>query len=72
MWVWGVEVMVVNAYKMMTQYFEMKGIKATYGHHKFQENIAHKLIDPVHNWPRRGDRNPDNNIKRKSASTKRK
>ena len=50
----------------------MKGIKAPYGHHKFQEKIAYGLIDTVHECPRRVDRTPDNNRKRKPEATKRK
>ena len=50
----------------------MKGIKAPYGHHKFQENISYGLIDPVHEWTRRGDHFAANNCKRKSASKNRK
>ena len=72
LWLWGFEVTVVNTYKMMTRYCEMKGIKAPYGHHKFQEKIEYGLIDPVHKWPRRGDQFPANNRKRKTEDKKRK
>ena len=58
LWLWGVEVTVVNAYKMMTRYCELKGVKAPYNHHAFQEKIAYGLIDPAGKWPRRGHCTP--------------
>ena len=58
LWLWGVEVTVVNAYKMMTRYCELKGVNAPYNHHAFQEKIAYGLIDPAGEWPRRGHCTP--------------
>ena len=62
----------MNSYNMMTRYYKIKGIKAPYGHHEFQEKIAYGLFDTVHEWPSSSGRIPAKNCKRKSSSMKRK
>eukprot|EP00956_Cyclotella_meneghiniana_P034869 scaffold109003_cov36-Cyclotella_meneghiniana.AAC.1 len=69
LWIWALEVTIVNAYKMMTRYCELRGINPKYSHHDFREKIAYALIDPEGEWPKRKAKTPPAaNRKRNSDS----
>lgn len=57
LWIWAVEVCIVNAYLMMKRYCELKGVKVPYDHHDFHEAIALAFLDRDNqfgnHWPRR-------------------
>ena len=53
LWIWGVEVSLVNTYKMMTTYCELKGVPVPYNHHDFREKVGYALLDPDNEWPGR-------------------
>eukprot|EP00956_Cyclotella_meneghiniana_P025071 scaffold51490_cov40-Cyclotella_meneghiniana.AAC.2 len=68
LWLWGLEVTLVNAYKMMTRYCELKGVDPKYSHHDFREKIGYGLIDPENEWPKRKSKSPQPLSGRKRGS----
>ena len=70
MWLWGLEVTILNAYKMMTRYCKLRGIEPNYSHHDFREKIGYALLDPDIMWPKRKSKTPPKAAqgKRRAAS----
>ena len=64
LWLWGLEISLVNAYMMMRRYCEMNGIKVPYSHHDFREAIAHALLDPSE-WTTRNRKSPPESSQKK-------
>ena len=50
LWLWGMEVSLVNAFMMMRRYCKLKGVKQKIDHHEFNELIGRALLDPVNEW----------------------
>ena len=57
LWLWGMEVSLVNAFMMMRRYCKLKGVKQKIDHHKFNELIGRALLEPVNEWPKRYKKN---------------
>ena len=57
LWIWGIEVTVVNAYVMMKRYCELKDVPVPYSHHDFHEAVALAFLDRDNqfgnHWPRK-------------------
>ena len=58
LWMWGLEVSMVNAYMMYRRYMELSGRKVEWTHEGFQEAIGYAFIDPDGMWPRRKSGSP--------------
>ena len=58
LWIWALEVTIVNSYKMMARYCELRGIKPSYSHHDFREKIGYGLIDTEGEWPKQKAKTP--------------
>ena len=73
LWMWAMEVSLVNAYMMYRRYCELKGVKQEYDHHEFNEKVGYALIAPDsdEDWPRRKSPTPQtaaSQKKRKASS----
>ena len=53
LWMWALEVSLVNAYMMLRRYCELKGVRMPYSHHDFNEKVGYALLNPDKEWPRR-------------------
>ena len=53
LWVWGMEITIVNAYMMYRRYCELKEVPQLIDHHDFREKLAYALLDPANEWPKR-------------------
>ena len=53
LWMWAIEVSLVNSYMMMRRYCELKGVPMPWKHHDFNEAVGYALISPESDWPRR-------------------
>ena len=71
LWLWGLEVGMVNAYCMYKRYCELMGFNQVWNHHDFMEAIAHAFVDPS-TWPARSGKSPPkrNNISPKNWASK--
>ena len=71
LWVWAIEITIVNAYMMYRRFCELKGVTQIYCHHDFREAIGYALIDPVGEWPRRkSPSGPPRKKQKRAESTK--
>ncbi len=52
MWLWGVEVSMVNSFMMYRQYHELKGIPLKYDHYQFHEACGLAYVKPKTMWPK--------------------
>ena len=53
LWMWALEVSLINAYMMLRRYCESKGVKMPYSHHELNEKVGYALLNPHTDWPRR-------------------
>jgi len=58
LWMWALEVSMVNAYMMLRRYCELKGVGMPYSHHEFNEKIGYALLNPGTEWPKRNGKQP--------------
>ena len=66
---WGLDVAIVNAYLLYKSWYEMHGLKPM-SHYFFREKIALAWLDEEQYWPRRYSRRPKSNNKPDSKSKK--
>jgi len=53
LWMWALEVSLVNSYMMLRRYCQLKNVTMPYSHHDFNEAVGYALLDPVTEWQRR-------------------
>ena len=53
LWIWGIEISIVNAYMIYRRYCELKEVPQLINHHDFREKLGYALLDPDNEWPRR-------------------
>ncbi len=53
LWLWGIEVSLVNAFMMYRQFHELKGSPMKYDHYHFHEACGLAYVEPETMWPSR-------------------
>ena len=53
LWLWGMEISLVNSFMMIRQYCKLKGVRQPFQHHEFNELIGRDHLDPINEWPKR-------------------